>query len=74
MKNERPCLKNQLERSHNISVLFDCKLPQSYAIQNDSKDEHTAGFLKWFDHVQEKKKKKKKDIYGEFLTNQFNKE
>lgn len=74
LKNERPWLKNQLERSHNISVLFDCKLPQGYTIQNDSKDEHTAGFLKWFDYVPEDLLDAHKDIYGELLTNWFNKE
>lgn len=74
LKNERPCLKNQLERSHNISVLFDCKLSQECAIQNDTKDEHTAVFLRWFDHVPEDLLDAHKDIYGEFLTNWFNKE
>lgn len=74
LKNERPWLKNQLERSHNISVLFDCKLPQNYAIKNKTKDEHIAGSLKWFFHVPEDLLDAHKDIYGEFLTNWFNKE
>lgn len=74
LKNERPWLKNQLERSHNISVLFECKLPRGYTIHNDSKDEHTAGFLRWFDHVPEDLLDAHKDIYGELLTNWFNKE
>lgn len=74
LRDVRPRLKNQLERSHNISILFDCKLPNNYAIQNDKEDEHTTGFLKWFDHVPEDLLDAHKDIYGVFLTNWFNKE
>ena len=41
---ERPWLKNQLERSHNISMLFDCRLPKMFRIKNNVANEHTVGF------------------------------
>ncbi len=74
LKNERPWLNNQLERSHNISILFNCKLPEDYIIKNSTEDEHTSGFLKWFNRVPNDLLEAHKDIYGEFLTNWFNKE
>ncbi len=46
---DRPRLKNQLERCHNISMLFFCHLPEGYEIKNKGNDEHTRGYLKWFD-------------------------
>lgn len=72
VKQERPWLNNQLERSHNISILFDCSLPKDYMISNKQIDEHTAGFLKWFDHVPEDLLDAHKDIYGKYLTDWFN--
>lgn len=72
IKKDRHWLKNQLERSHNISILFDCKLPEDYKIKNQNDNEHTAGFLKWFDYVPEDLLEAHKDIYKEYLTAWFN--
>lgn len=74
LNNERPWLNNQLERSHNISILFNCKLPEYYIIKNNTEDEHTSGFLKWFDYAPNDLLEAHKDIYSEFLINWFNKE
>lgn len=71
LKHARPRLKNQLERSHNISILFNCTLPKEYAIHNLQNDEHSAGFLKWFDHVPEDLLEAHKDIYEEYLLAWF---
>ncbi len=73
LKDNRLNLTNQLERSHNISILFDCKLPENYVLFNSSNDEHVSGFLKWFSSVPEDLLDAHKDIYGEFLKNWFNK-
>lgn len=40
----RPQLENQLIRSHNISILYDCILPDNFTISNGEKQEHEAGF------------------------------
>ena len=68
---ERKNLKNQLERSHNISVLFECFLPNDYNISNCSKFEHNSGYLKWFNSVPDDLLQAHKDIYGDFLTDWF---
>lgn len=46
---DRPWLKNELERSHNISLLFECQLLVGYQVINKDVNEHTEGYLKWFD-------------------------
>ena len=48
---KRPWLENQLERSHNISMLFYCHLPEGFEIMNEVSDEPRSGYLKWFDHA-----------------------
>lgn len=68
---ERKNLKNQLERSHNISVLFECFLSKDYNISNCSDFENKSGYLRWFSCVPDNLLQAHKDIYGEFLTNWF---
>lgn len=35
------------ERSHFFSFVYDCRLPQSYQIDNGNLGEHDTGFLAW---------------------------
>jgi ADP-ribose pyrophosphatase YjhB (NUDIX family) len=63
----RPWLKNQLERSHNISMLFDCRLPDGFEISNTSLNEHTTGYLKWFDRKPEDLLDAHKSLYGDII-------
>lgn len=73
VKEERENLKNQLERCHNISILFECFLPMHYNIDYCSKNEHkhSVGELCWFNHVPDDLLQAHKDIYGDFLSNWF---
>lgn len=41
------------ERGHNVAVLFQCYLPDSYEINNDGRNEDDDGYLKWFDRLPE---------------------
>lgn len=38
-------------RGHSISLLYRCRLPKEYRIDNGFKDEHTEGYLRWHDAV-----------------------
>ena len=67
IKEERPWLKNQLVRSHNISMLFDCHLPDGFDVRNSSSDEHKVGYLKWFDHSPDDLLKAHKSLYGDII-------
>lgn len=67
----RPSLKNQLERSHNTSVMFNCTMPQRYVIDNGSLGEHDEGYLKWSDHVPDDLLLCQKELYGTLLDNWF---
>lgn len=68
---ERPGLSNQLERCHNISMLFFCRLPEGYKVENSSKAEHTQGYLKWFDHTPSDLLKAHWDLYGDIIDRFF---
>ena len=67
----RPWLNNQLERLHNTSILFDCKLPKNYLIDNGGMHEDTEGFLKWFDSVPKDLLQCHMDLYGDILCKWF---
>lgn len=64
-------LENQLVRSHSISILYDCILPESYTIDNGMKEEHEAGYLKWFAYVPNELLECHKRLYGDFLREWF---
>ena len=49
IKMERPGLQNQLERAHNIALLYKCRVPEDYVIDNKGKKETDEGYLRWFD-------------------------
>ena len=48
IRKQRFGLKNQFERAHNIALLYSCKVPDDYMIDNHGKTETDEGFLKWF--------------------------
>lgn len=48
MKGYRKGLQNQLERAHNIALLYSCKVPEGYIIDNGEKNETDEGYLRWF--------------------------
>lgn len=68
---DRLWLKNQLERSHNISILFDCHLPNEFDVKNKATDKHTAGFLKWFDKTPSNLLEAHKTLYGDIIDSFF---
>ena len=53
VRNPRAGLDNQLERAHNIALLYKCWLPGDYVINNHDKDENEEGYLRWFDKFPE---------------------
>ena len=44
----REGLCNQLERAHNIALLYGCRVPEGYEIDNKGRSETNEGFLRWF--------------------------
>lgn len=38
-------------RAHHLAVLYECKLPGNYAIDNQGLSENDAGYLKWFEKI-----------------------
>lgn len=53
IRKHRDGLQNQLERAHNIALLYDCKVPDGFVIDNGGRAETDEGFLKWFDKFPE---------------------
>ena len=49
----REGLENQLERAHNIALLYKCRLPENYVIDNKGKNEDEEGYLCWFGELPE---------------------
>lgn len=72
VKEERPWLKNQLQRSHNISLLYRCNLPEGYEINNGNLQKTDAGYKKWFGHLPDNLLSAHKELYGDILTEYFN--
>ena len=66
----RPGLKNQYERCHNISMLFNCRLPSGFIIKNHV-DEGNEGYMKWFDHVPEDILETHERLYGDIIEKFF---
>lgn len=38
-------------RAHHLAVLYECRLPDGYKIDNGLKSEEDAGYLKWFEKM-----------------------
>lgn len=49
VRESREGLQNQLERAHNIALLYKCRVPADYVIDNAEKKETDEGYLRWFD-------------------------
>lgn len=71
---ERPWLENQLERSHNISMLFRCRLPKEYHITNSVTEKHTVGYLKWFKSMPNDLLPLHINLYGDIIAAFFDEE
>lgn len=67
MKRERPWLEDQLERSHNISLLYEAWLPEGFEIDNQGKTEHKAGYMKWFSEVPDDLLPEHQDLYVDII-------
>lgn len=53
IRTHRDGLQNQLERAHNIALIYSCRVPEDYKIDNGDKAETDEGYLKWFDKFPE---------------------
>ncbi len=53
IRGENPELKYPRERGHNVAILYRCKLPAGFEIENGDKTEEENGYLKWFDKLPE---------------------
>lgn len=49
IRTHREGLRNQLERAHNIALLYNCKVPNGFEIDNSGREEQDEGYLRWFD-------------------------
>ncbi|MCI7107435.1 MAG: NUDIX domain-containing protein [Agathobacter sp.] len=72
MKRDRPWLKDQLERSHNISILYEARLPDGFQINNGDKSEHDAGYMKWFSEVPDDLLPEHQDLYIDIIRKYLN--
>lgn len=63
-------VENQLERSHNIVLLYKCKVPSSYKI-NNNKEKVEEGYLRWFDRFPENLLECHRLAYGDILEEWF---
>ncbi len=39
------------ERGHNIAILFNCRLPEGFILNNGDRTEDSNGFLQWFQEL-----------------------
>ncbi|MBO4845817.1 MAG: NUDIX hydrolase [Lachnospiraceae bacterium] len=62
--------KDQLIRSHSISILYYCTL-KSEIITITEKQEPQSGQLRWFDHCPEDLLDRHKEIYGDLIKGYF---
>lgn len=71
MEGSRPWLDDELERCHNISLLFPATVPKDYVIDNKGKKEHDVGYIKWFNCIPEDLLDAHKKLYGDILIEHF---
>jgi colanic acid biosynthesis protein WcaH len=72
----RSGLDNQLERCHNISMLFFCSLPDEFELNNielniSEEDKPTRGALRWFDSKPKKLLNAHELLYGDLIDQFF---
>jgi len=68
---EHPWMTNQLIRSHNISMLFFCHIPDNFCIENISNGELSSGDAKWFECMPEDLLFVHRALYGDIIENYF---
>ena len=71
LQSGRPWLTNQLVRSHNISMLFYCTLPEGFQVKNETAEEHSDGYKKWFSSCPEDLLGAHRDLYGNVIDRFF---
>lgn len=49
LRGPRKSLKNPNVRGHNVTILYECTLPDHFCVNNNGKTESMRGYLKWFD-------------------------
>lgn len=64
-------LDNQLERAHNIALIYSCQVPDDYEIDNGDKAETDEGYLKWFDKFPDDLLECHKQLLGDDRFNQW---
>lgn len=55
------------ERGHNVAILFRCRMPEGWQIDNGSKQEGDDGFAAWFD-ILPKEFMEIQHVYDDILT------
>ena len=70
VREKREWLKNDLVRSHNISILYDCRLPDGFEIEAQGEDIF-PGYLRWFDHYPEDFLGCHERLYGNIIKSIF---
>lgn len=53
VRGDNPGQLHPRERGHNVAILYNCRLPQNYEIDNGQLTEDDDGYLRWFDHIPE---------------------
>ena len=51
LRGANPKQQHPNERGHNIAILFNCRLPDGFEIDNGDKGPDDNGYLKWFDRL-----------------------
>lgn len=51
LRGENSYQRHPKERGHNIAILYRCKVPSNYQINNGDKSSDDDGYLKWFDQL-----------------------
>lgn len=49
LRGENPQQIHPNERGHNVAILYRCRLPEEYRINNAGKTQEDNGYLQWFD-------------------------
>lgn len=71
VEHDRPWLSDQLERSHNISLLFSAELEDGFVFDNGTKSEHEVGYLRWFNMMPDDLLAAHQELYGDILEEHF---
>lgn len=67
LRGENPQQLYPRERGHNVAILYRCRLPMDYRIENNGKTMDENGYLQWFDRLPEDFMKIQ-HVYDDILT------